>query len=205
MTALGLETFETLLYYVTNVSAEVRIVARVNVPVPAGITASAWKRCLTGIARNRAAVAHIAAVMEQEEAEVGPATAGQLAAVEHLWRHLMKRYGVYSARDIAELRGAKATNRSLASKLAKKEGLLGYTRGRAKVYPRFQFKGQLVHPNWNAVSAPLTEAGWDDEDILLWMVAPSPALDGHEPAELIDTPRAAEVIQLAEREALGVW
>lgn len=62
-----------------------------------------------------------------------------------------------------------------------------------------------MHPNWKAVSAPLTHAGWDDEDILLWMVAPNPALDDHEPAELIDTPRTTQLLQLAEREALGVW
>lgn len=176
-----------------------------EVPVPEGMTAESVKRLVQHVASSRAALARISSVMEQQEVEVGPTTSAQLASVEHLWRHLLDRYGVYGAADIAGLRGAKTSNRSVATNLAKREGLIGFMRGRVKVYPRFEFKGRGVHPNWRAVSAPLVEAGWDDEDILLWMVSPNTTLGGREPAELIEGKDADALRTLVEREALGVW
>lgn len=176
-----------------------------EVPVPDGVAPATWRRYVAQLASSKSAVSRIAAVMQQEEAEVGAATAAQVASVEHLWRHLIQKYGVYHGADIATMRGAKASNRSVATNLAKREGLMGFVRGRAKAYPKFQFKGSGVHPSWRAVSAPLIDAGWDDEDILLWMVSPNVGLAGSEPAELIDTARLAEVVEAVRREAQGIW
>ncbi len=174
-----------------------------EVRIPDGMTADAVNSLLDHVATSRTAVARIAAALR--DAEVGPATAAQLAAVEQRWRHLIDRYGVYDAHEIATLRGAKPGNRSVATNLAKRGGLIGFTRGRAKVYPRFEFRGGDVHPAWRAVSAPLVDAGWDDEDILLWLVSPNAALDGREPAALIDARDPSELVAVVEREALGVW
>lgn len=176
-----------------------------EVPVPEGMTAEGVRRLVQHVAASRSAVARVSSLMEQQEAEIGPATSAQLASVEHLWRHLLDRYGIYDAADIATLRGAKPGSRSVATNLAKRDGLIGFMRGRSKVYPTFQFKGRGVHPNWRAVSAPLVEAGWDDEDILLWMVSPNAALDGREPAALIDEGDAGPLRAVVAREALGVW
>ncbi len=177
----------------------------VEVPVPDGIDADAFRRYLTGMSAHRSAISRIAAVMEQQDAEVGPATAAQLASVGHLRRHLIDRYGIYRAADIAAMRGAKPTNRSVATNLAKRTGLLGFMIGRAKVYPAFQFAGNQVHPNWAQVSRPLIEAGWDEEDVLLWMVSANVVLGGREPAALIDTDDADAVRRLVEEEAKGAW
>ncbi|HEY5878092.1 MAG TPA: hypothetical protein VIU11_04235 [Nakamurella sp.] len=177
----------------------------VDVTVPKGMNPAAFRRALNQIAASSAASARIAAVMEQQDVETGPATAAQLAAVEHLWRHLISHYGAYGAADIARMRGAKPTNRSIATNLAKSHGLIGFPRGNAKVYPAFEFKGSEPHPQWPAVSRPLIEAGWDGQDILLWMVSPHPALDGREPAALIDRAEVGALIRLVETEARGVW
>lgn len=177
----------------------------VRIAVPEGMKPETFRRYLDQVATSRTANARIAAVMEQQEVETGPATAAQLAAVEHLWRHLINRYGVYGSADIARMRGAKPTNRSVATNLAKAHGLIGLARGNAKVYPSFEFRGTEPHPQWRAASQPLIEAGWDGQDILLWMVSPNPTLDGREPAALIDSDDVGTLVRLVETEARGVW
>ncbi len=176
----------------------------VKVPVPAGVPVGPFKEYVAGLASHQAVQRRVAAVLEQEKSEVGPATLAQLGQVEHLRRHLIQTYGVYTSAEIAALRGAKSTNRSVATNLAKIAGLIGFTRGRMKVYPRFEFSGREPHPDWSRVSRPLLAADWDDEDVLLWMVSPHPLLDGREPAELIeDDPDRLQ--RLVEQEALGHW
>lgn len=177
----------------------------VEVPVPQGMSPDVFRRFLEQVTAGHAASVRIAAVMEQQVVEIGPAIAAQLASVEHLWRHLINHYGVYGAADIARMRGAKPTNRSIATNLAKTHGLIGVSRGNAKYYPAFEFNGPDPHPRWSAVSRPLVEAGWDNLDILLWMVSPNPALDGREPAALIDSDDADALLRLVETEARGIW
>ncbi len=179
----------------------------IEVPVPRGMEPDVFRRFLSTVAASRTASARIAAVMEQQDVETGPATAAQLAAVEHLWRHLISRYGVYRSADIARMRGGKSTNRATATNLARAHGLIGFSRGRAKVYPTFEFNGSNPHPRWAAVSKPLVDAGWDGQDILLWMVSPNPALNGREPAELIagTADEVGELVRVVEVEARGVW
>lgn len=176
----------------------------VTVPVPAGVPADGFKKYLEQIAANQAVLRRVAAVLQEEKSEIGPATVGQLAQVEHLWRHLIDTYGVYTSAEIAELRGAKASNRSIATNLAKTADLIGFSRGRMKVYPRFQFNGRQPHPDWGRMCGPLRAAGWGDEDILLWMVSPHAGLDRREPAELIDND-PDRVADLAAQEARGTW
>lgn len=193
--------------YTVRVVSEVMAMSTVEVPVPEGMDPATFQQYVAEVVANRSAVSRVATVMEQQEAEVGPATVAQLARVEHLRRHLAGTYGVLRAADIATLRGAKATNRSVATHLARTQGLLGYTVGRAKVYPAFQFKGSQVHPRWGAVSVPLVEAGWEEEDILLWMASANAALAGREPAALIDgrDEDVAALLALVEQEARGTW
>lgn len=176
-----------------------------SVPVPEGMTPASVEQLVRHVGASRSAVGRLALVMEQQAAEIGPATSAHLASVEHLWRHLLNKYGVYGATDIALLRGANPNSRSVATNLAKREGLIGFMRGRNKAYPKFEFKGRGVHPNWRGISAPLLDAGWDDEDILLWMVSPRPSLGGLEPAELIDSADVGLLIAEVERDVLGVW
>lgn len=178
--------------------------ATVEVPVPDGMSAETFREYMSRISDTRATMLRITAELERSDAEVGPAAVAQLAQVEHLWRHLIDTYGVYTSADIAALHGAKPGNRSIATNLAKLGGLIGFTRGRRKLYPRFEFDRGRVHPNWSRVSNPLIQSGWDPEDVLLWMVSENVSLNRQEPAELINTD-ADTLQQLVEREALGVW
>ena len=180
-------------------------VEEIPVEVPIGTDPEILRAFLRRTFASSSAVERIATALMHEGAEVGPATAGQLVQVEHLWRHLIDTYGVYNSTEIARLRGGNPGNRSTASNLAKKEGLIGFRRGNAKVYPIFEFKGSTAHPRWTDIAGPLKAAGWEGEDILLFLVSPHPALDGNEPAALIDTPEVDHVVSVVEREAQGVW
>lgn len=180
-------------------------VKEIPVEVPIGTDPDVLRDFLRRALASSSAVERVATALMHEGAEVGPATAAQLAQVEHLWRHLIETYGVYTSADIAKLRGGDPGNRSTASNLAKKQGLIGFRRGNAKVYPIFEFKGSTAHPRWTDIAGPLKAAGWEGEDVLLFLVSPHPALDGNEPAALIDTPEVDRVVSVVEREAQGVW
>lgn len=177
----------------------------IEVTVPSGMTADALRRLVEGLDASQAGAARVAAMLEREENPPGPGVAAQIAAVEALWRHLADKYGTYTATDIAALRGADPKNRSIATNLAKTHRLIAVTRAGTKRYPTFEFKGGEPHPSWKQIIAPLAAARWDDDDILLWMVSPHPALSGLEPAELIDTDRAADVAAASANDALGTW
>lgn len=177
----------------------------VEVPVPPGMDPETVRGYVQQVVASRTATARIAAVLQAQEVATGPATAAQLAAVEKLWRHLIDDYGVYTSADIARMRGAKASNRSIASNLAKAHGLIGVVRGHSKVYPAFEFAGSEPHPAWPAASQPLVDAGWDGLDILLWMVSPNARLSGREPAALLDSADVDELIAVVETEARGAW
>lgn len=177
----------------------------IPVEVPFGTDPAVVRDFLRRTFASSAAIERVATALMHEGAEVGPATAAQLAQVEHLWRHLIESYGVYTSVDIATLRGTNPRNRSAATNLAKREGLIGFRRGNAKVYPVFEFRGTNAHPRWRDIASPLRAAGWEDDDILLFLVSPHPALDGSEPAALIDTDDVDRVVGVVEREAQGVW
>lgn len=180
-------------------------VEEISVEVPVGTDPEVLRAFVRRTFASSSAIERVATALMHEGAEVGPATSAQLARVEHLWRHLIGTYGVYRATEIAEMRGASPTNRSLATNLAKKESLVGFQRGQAKFYPRFEFKGSQVHPRWRDIVGSAKEAGWDDEDLLLWLVSPHPLLDMREPAALIDGTEVDRVVAVVEREAQGVW
>ncbi len=85
----------------------------------------------------------------------------QQLAVERLWQHLAKRYGVQ-----------------------REDGL-------------------AVDPTWLKVSQPLLGAGWEEDEVLLWMACPHVLLNGLEPAALLDVGEVGPVEQVVAREALG--
>lgn len=177
----------------------------IAVEVPVGMDPQVLQAFVRNALASSAAVERVATALMHEGTKVGPGTAAQLAQVEQLWRHLIDAYGVYTSTDIARLRGGSPGNRSTATHLAKREGLIGFRRGNAKVYPVFEFKGRHAHPRWKDVAGPLRAAGWDGEDVLLFLVSPHHALGGREPAALIDTVEVEAVIGVVEREAQGVW
>jgi hypothetical protein len=147
---------------------------------------------------------HVTDTIANQPVPLGPATAGQIALVDQGWRGIESRYGALDAGRYAELVGAAPTSRSVASK-AKAKGLVGYRRGRRILYPGFQFDERGLRPGWNDVVAPLRDAGWDDEDIVLWLAAPHGTLARRSPVEALDDGDQDLVLEVVRDETAGVW
>lgn len=161
--------------------------ATIELEVPEGLDPELVKQHFQNQLGYRASVRELSEVLASSEQAISPAAAASMASVEQFWRDLIEKYGVYSAADIAILRGANPKNRSVAANFAKRQKVVGFQRGRAKVYPRFQFLDSEVHPDWKRLSAPLFEAGWPEKPILYWACSPSGYLDQRAPADAIGT------------------
>jgi hypothetical protein len=172
------------------------------VRAPGGVGAVAG--LLESLAVREGVLRHITDTVANQPVSVGPATAGQIALVDQAWRAIESRYGALDAGRYAELVGASPTSRSVASK-AKVKGLVGYRRGRRILYPGFQFDERGLRPGWKDVVAPLRAAGWDDEDIVLWLAAPHGALGRRSPVEALDAGDRALVLDVVEDATADVW
>jgi hypothetical protein len=147
---------------------------------------------------------HVTDTVANQPVPLGTATAGQIALVDQAWRSIESRYGALDSSQYAELVGAAATSRSVASK-AKTKGLVGYRRGRRLLFPGFQFGERGLRPGWNDIVAPLRDAGWEDEDIVLWLTAPHGRLGRRSPVEALDQDDRDLVLALVSDETAGVW
>lgn len=169
---------------------------------PGGLGALAG--LLESLAVREGVLRHVTDTVANQPVPVGPATAGQIALVDQAWRGIESRFGALDAGGYAELVGASSTSRSVASK-AKARGLVGYRRGRRILYPGFQFDERGLRPGWNDVVAPLRAAGWEDEDIVLWLTAPHGALGRRSPVEALDEGDRGLVLEVVKDETAGVW
>lgn len=172
------------------------------VRTPGGL--SAVSGLLETLAVREGVLRHVTDTVANQPVPVGPATAGQIALVDQGWRGIESRFGALDAGRYAELVGASPTSRSVASK-AKAKGLVGYRRGRRILYPGFQFDERGLRPGWNDIVAPLRDAGWDDEDIVLWLAAPHGALGRRSPVEALDDGDRGLVLDVVRDEAAGLW
>lgn len=172
------------------------------VRAPGGL--GAVTRLLESLAVREGVLRHVTDTVANQPVPVGPATAGQIALVDQAWRGIESRYGALDAGRYAELVGASPTSRSVASK-AKAKGLVGYRRGRRILYPGFQFDERGLRPGWAELVAPLREAGWEDEDIVLWLAAPHGALGRRSPVEALDEGDRGLVLDVVNDETAGVW
>lgn len=159
---------------------------------------------LESLAARQGVLQHVTDAVANQPLPVGPATAGQIALVDQAWREIESRHGALDAGQYAELVGASPTSRSVASK-ARTKGLVGYRRGRRILYPGFQFDRRGLRPGWKEIIAPLRNAGWDDEDIVLWLAAPHGALGRRSPVETLDDGDRVRVLDVVRDQAAGVW
>lgn len=169
---------------------------------PGGL--GAVRALLANMAVREGVLRHVSDTIANQPVPVGPATAAQMALVDQSWRAIESRYGALDAGQYAELVGASATSRSVASK-AKTKGLVGYRRGRRILYPGFQFGERGLRPGWRDIVAPLRDADWDDDDIVLWLAAPHGALGRRSPVEALDDGDRGLVLHVVRDQTAGVW
>jgi len=145
-----------------------------RVLVPEGMDPRHAQRTLDLLAAHEGALHRIESALANEGAATAPSTAAMLAALDAKWRSIDVDYGVYETHEVATLVGV--TNRSSVHRLRETRGLVAYKRANRRLYPAFQFhRGRAV--DLRPLTTPLREAGWSDEDIVMWLIS----ANGHTP------------------------
>lgn len=117
-----------------------------------------------------------------------PQLAQALQATESVWKDVESEYGMLTSTDVARLIGSKESSRSLAANQRAVGKLIGIKRGNRYVYPGFQFdlRSDKVHPAIPGLIAVAAEVGWDEEDLVFWLVSPSGYFRGERPVDHLD-------------------
>lgn len=162
----------------------------------AGVDGWILKRALS----EANSIAALGAAIASNPEMPSPELARSLQAEENWWRRIEHELPSMSSTETAAFLGAKATNRNFASSQRAAGRLLGYARRQAVRYPKFQFDVQrgsvlTVIPQLLALTRGF---GVPDEDLVLWMAAPSAAFaDQRRPVDHLNDPEkllaAAEV------------
>lgn len=148
------------------------------------------------VLENLLAAFSLAPVMESAEVTASPQMARSLQARENWLRSIEKEFGALTRQQVAEMRGSKGTNRSMAAAMQAKGLILDYRRGNSFKVPAFQFtETGEVRPAVPLLIDAARQAGWDDMDLLIWLTNPNTHFpEGKRPVDVLDnTDRVLEV------------
>lgn len=161
---------------------------------------------LTRVVNEQHAIEVLGAAMAAAPESVSPELARSLQAQENWWRKIERGFPSLSSREVAELLGAKSTNRNFASQQRRAGKLLGYTRRHAALFPVFQFdqaKG-LVRPVIPQLLEVTRRYDVPDEDVVLWMATRSSLFPEQDrPVDHMDDPEA--LLAAAESHFGATW
>lgn len=113
-----------------------------------------------------------------------------------------RRFGLYTALEVADVVGSKARNRAAAASRLRAAGAVFAIRsGGELLYPGFQFDTEegRPHPVVADVLRALAPAGYGGWETASWFVSASDLLEGHAPVDLL-TAAPARVVEAATRE-----
>lgn len=130
----------------------------------------------------------LAPAMEASKFTASPQMARSLQARENWLRSIEEEFGTLSRQEVAELRGSKGANRSMAADLQSKGQILAFRRGNSFRIPQFQFtEAGHIRPALPRLIAAATDAGWDDQDLLVWLTNPNRHFpEGKRPVDCLD-------------------
>jgi hypothetical protein len=135
-----------------------------------------------------------------------PELVRSLQAEENWWRRIENELPSMSSTETAAFLGAKATNRNFASSQRAAGRLLGYARRQAIRYPTFQFDMQRGTVLPVIPELLMLTRGLDvpDEDLILWMAAPSSAFaDQRRPVDHLND--REQLLAAAEAHFGAIW
>lgn len=137
---------------------------------------------------------------------VSPQVARSLAATEQLWQAVDDEFGLLSATELGRLLGSTAADpSSMVAKRQQAGKLLWVRRGGRLRYPAFQFDAQQgeMYPAVPELVMRGAERGFDGPQVVQWLLAPSAALGGDRPVDVLgDTER---VLAAADRAWSAEW
>ena len=144
--------------------------------------------------------------MEASPDVVSPQLARSLQATENLWRSIAAEFGLLTSGQVAELLGARPSNRNAAARRRAAHQIAGVVRRNGVVYPGFQFDrttGSIL-PVMERLIEVATANGWSDENLLLWLCSPTTAFDAEDrPVDHLEHP--GEVLAAAKDEFEVRW
>lgn len=164
--------------------------------------ADVLEQVIAQVVRARQSMAALAPAMQKLPAV--PAGLARIAqATENAWKRVEDEFGLLTSTEVAARLGSRSVNRDLAKTYRKRGLLLAVRRLNSFRYPGFQFTrdGQIrsTIPELVALSAELS---WPQEEVVLWLCAPSGAFDGDRPVDHLDE---ADVIERARETATIEW
>lgn len=117
-----------------------------------------------------------------------PQLARATQATANVWKDIEAEYGMLTSMDVARLIGSEKSSRSLAADRRAAGKLIGIKRGNKYVYPGFQFdrRSRKVLSAIPSLIAMYAEVGWDEEDLVSWLVSPSGYFQGDRPVDHLD-------------------
>lgn len=137
---------------------------------------------------------------------VSPQVARSLTATERLWQAVDDEFGLLSAAELGRLLGSTAADpSSMVAKRQQSGKLLWVRRGGRLRYPAFQFDARQgeIYPAVPELVMRGAEHGFDGPQIVQWLLAPSAALGGDRPVDILgDTER---VVAAADRAWATEW
>jgi hypothetical protein len=133
-----------------------------------------------------------------------PQLARAIQATENIWKDIDAEFGMLTSMEVAQLIGSKRSGRSFASDQRAAGKLLGIKRGNRVLYPGFQFERATgtVHAAIPELLHMAKDVSWDEEDLTLWLIAPSGYFHGDRP---VDHLADADVVPKARQEATIEW
>ena len=121
------------------------------------------------------------------------------------WQNIEAAGGMYTSAEVLALINMRTGNHTILSDLRLQAHLLSIKRGTAYIYPRFQFDPEthLIRPVIADLIKLAADAGWTQEELLVWLCSPSGHFRGHRPAEHVDHPD--DVLDAARQAAAMQW
>lgn len=155
-----------------------------------------------GPADDRAEVSEGAQEQETVAAFKGtasPQLARAVQASENVWKDIAREYGMLTSMEVAQLIGSEKSGRSLAADQRAAGKLISIKRGNKQLYPGFQFDrgAQKVRPAIQDLVAVAAEVGWDEQDLVFWLVSPSGYFGGERPVDHLDDVDLVDKARLA--------
>jgi hypothetical protein len=137
---------------------------------------------IADIVNTLASIQALRPALTANPAPTSPQLARALQATENAWRRMAAEFGMLTSSEVAGLLGAAPSNRNYASAKRVDGALLGVLRGKAFLYPAFQFdqdRGNVL-----PVIPPLIELaranGWRDDDLILWLQSPTTSFEAED-------------------------
>ena len=121
------------------------------------------------------------------------------------WQNIEAAGGLYTGAEVLALINMCTGNHRVLSHLRLQSHLISIKRGTAYIYPRFQFDSEthLIRPVIADLIKLAADAGWTQEELLVWLCSPSGHFRGHRPAEHLDHPD--NVLNTARQAAAIQW